>query len=174
MQVASRVAVLSLSLTLPTATWAEEKPAEPSAPAAPSVIIQADSEGFSLSSADKAFQLKLRGYLQVDGHFFASETDRPGSTTFLIRRARPIFDGTLFGALDFRLAPDFAGSTVVLFDAYSDFHPAKELRLRLGKFKPPVGLERLQTATAITFIERALPTTLVPNRDVGVQFACGL
>jgi hypothetical protein len=49
MQVASRVAVLSLCLTLPGATWAQEKPAEPSTPAAPPVIIKANSEGFSLS-----------------------------------------------------------------------------------------------------------------------------
>jgi phosphate-selective porin OprO/OprP len=169
MQIASRVAVLSLSLTLPGATWAQEKPAEPSAPATPSVIIKASSEGFSLSSPDKAFQLKLRGFLHVDGRFFASDADRPGATTFLIRRARPILDGTLFGDFDFRIAADFAGSTVVLFDAYGDFHPAKEVRLRVGKFKPSVGLERLQAATAIPFIERALPTNLVPNRDVGLQ-----
>ena len=32
-----------------------------------------------------------------------------------------------------------------------------------------MGLERLQSATALTFIERALPTQLVPNRDIGFQ-----
>jgi hypothetical protein len=29
----------------------------------------------------------------------------------------------------------------------------------------PVGLERLQSANAIMFIERAQPTDIVPNRD---------
>jgi phosphate-selective porin OprO/OprP len=38
-----------------------------------------------------------------------------------------------------------------------------------GKFKVPVGLERLVSATDIRFIERAFPTSLVPNRDLGVQ-----
>ncbi|MBJ6762472.1 porin [Myxococcaceae bacterium JPH2] len=139
----------------------------PEAP--PAVTVQAGADGFTLTSADKAFQLKLRGYLQTDGRFFASKADKPGSTTFLIRRARPIVEGTLFGAFDFRLMPDFGAGTVQLFDAYLDFHPAKEARLRAGKFKPPIGLERLQSATNTVFIERALPTDLVPNRDVGLQ-----
>ena len=38
-----------------------------------------------------------------------------------------------------------------------------------GKFKAPFGLERLQSATAMMFIERAFPTLLVPNRDLGVM-----
>ena len=39
-----------------------------------------------------------------------------------------------------------------------------------GKFKVPVGLERLLSATDLRFIERAFPTSLVPNRDLGLQF----
>ena len=39
----------------------------------------------------------------------------------------------------------------------------------MGKFKPGVGLERLQSATALSLVERALPTNLVPTRDIGVQ-----
>jgi hypothetical protein len=35
--------------------------------------------------------------------------------------------------------------------------------------KEPVGLERLQSGANLLFIERGLPTQLVPNRDVGVQ-----
>src|SRR5205823_3707158 len=37
------------------------------------------------------------------------------------------------------------------------------------KFKEPVGLERLQSGANLLFVERGLPTQLVPNRDVGVQ-----
>jgi len=35
--------------------------------------------------------------------------------------------------------------------------------------KEPVGLERLQSGRNLLFIERSLPTQLVPNRDVGAQ-----
>ena len=41
--------------------------------------------------------------------------------------------------------------------------------MRAGKFKPPIGYERLQSATDINFAERGLPTNLVPSRDVGLQ-----
>lgn len=167
MEGAARHAVL-LGLTLALPTLAQTP--QPEAPAAPpAVVIKASTEGFSLSSADKAFLLKLRGYVQADGRFFDSDTERPGTSTFLVRRARLSLEGTLFGALDFRLMPEFASGGPLLQDAYLDLHPLRELRLRAGRYKAPVGLERLQSATAITFIERALPTNLVPNRDVGLQ-----
>src|SRR5687767_14043930 len=65
--------------------------------------------------------------------------------------------------------PDFGGGAATLFDACIGLRPTPWLKLRAGQFKPPVGHERLQSATAILFPERALPTALVPSRDVGVQ-----
>jgi phosphate-selective porin OprO/OprP len=41
----------------------------------------------------------------------------------------------------------------------------------VGKFKPPVGLERLQADDDTSFIERAYPTLLVPSRDIGYQLS---
>src|SRR5262245_33944597 len=32
-------------------------------------VVKADNKGFSVTSADQAFQLKLRGYVQADGRF---------------------------------------------------------------------------------------------------------
>ena len=54
-------------------------------------------------------------------------------------------------------------------DAYLDTVFAPSFRLRVGKTKTPFGLERLQSVSNMLFFERALPTALVPNRDVGVQ-----
>ncbi len=150
---------------------AAPEPAKPAAPSAASsaVVVRASQEGFSLSSEDKAFLLKLRGYVHADGRFFTSDTDIRGSSTFVLRRARPLLEGTLFGSFDFRLLLDFGGGTATAQDAYVDYRYSKALRLRAGRYKVPVGLERLQSATAILFIERALPTNLVPNRDIGLQ-----
>ena len=132
-------------------------------------IFSAGKEGFALKSADGAFQLKLRGYLQADGRFFIDDDDPSLADTFLIRRARPIFEGTVFKIFDFRIMPDFGGGTTVLQDGYVDGRFLPELKLRVGKFKTPFGIERLQSATDIRFVERALPNNLVPNRDVGAQ-----
>ena len=38
-----------------------------------------------------------------------------------------------------------------------------------GKGKTPFGMERLHSASNLLFLERALPTALAPNRDIGVQ-----
>ena len=54
-------------------------------------------------------------------------------------------------------------------DAYVDtiFSPA--FRVRIGKGKTPFGMERLHPASNLLFFERAFPTAIAPNRDVGVQ-----
>jgi phosphate-selective porin OprO/OprP len=41
--------------------------------------------------------------------------------------------------------------------------------LLVGKFKPALSLERLQGDSDTTFLERAFPTYLASNRDVGIQ-----
>ncbi len=89
--------------------------------------------------------------------------------TFLIRRARPYLRARVGKYFEFYLNPDFGGGSLVLQDAYLDtvFSPA--FRLRIGKAKSPFGLERLQSSSNMLFYERALPTSIAPNRDVGVQ-----
>src|SRR4029077_7261079 len=41
--------------------------------------------------------------------------------------------------------------------------------IRAGKGKTPFGLERLHSASNLLFFERAAPTLLVPERDIGIQ-----
>jgi phosphate-selective porin OprO/OprP len=134
----------------------------------PSPIVGAGADGFYLRSPDKAFELKLRGYTQFDGRYF-SEEQGPYVDTWLFRRVRPILEGTLGNVVDFKIMPDFAGSQVVLQDVYANLRYFPMANLQVGKYKAPFGLERLQSATALMFAERALPTNLVPNRDLGLM-----
>jgi phosphate-selective porin OprO and OprP len=128
-------------------------------------------DGFSLKSADGKYVLKLRGYAHADGRFFPSDDAEAIGNSFFLRRARPILEATVGRYFEFRLMPDFAQGQTTLFDAYWEgkFNPA--FTLRAGKFKPPIGFERLQSATDITFAERGLPTNLAPSRDIGLQLA---
>jgi phosphate-selective porin OprO/OprP len=149
---------------------AERRRAADSAKAAPRApTLTAGPQGFALRSADGQFQMRLRGYVQSDGRFYYDDVRRPATGTFLLRRVRPIWEGTLYRNIDFRLMPDFGGGTATIYDAHIDVRIAPALAVRSGKFKPPIGLERLQSATDNAFIERAHPTNLVPNRDVGLQ-----
>src|SRR5439155_4227844 len=52
-----------------------------------------------------------------------------------------------------------------------ELHPRRWLRLRVGKFKSPVGLEWLQSDSNIVLLERSLASDLVPQRDLGVMLA---
>jgi phosphate-selective porin OprO/OprP len=131
----------------------------------------AGKDGFSLKSADGAFVLKLRGYVHFDGRFWQSDDKKPAIDTFTLRRVRPILEGTLYKIFDFRIMPDFGEGKTVLQDAYMEGRFSPLFRVRAGKFKEPVGLERLQSATDILFVERALPTNLVPNRDLGIMLS---
>jgi phosphate-selective porin OprO/OprP len=141
----------------------------PEKPAPSRTTIDAGRTGFSIQSADGSFRLRLRGLLHSDGRFYLDDSAGRGVDTFLLRRVRPIVESTVYGRFDVRITPDFGGGTAVLQDAYVDarLHPA--FKLRAGKFKPPFGIERLVSAAELTFIERALPTLLVPNRDVGLM-----
>src|ERR1700712_4172555 len=129
----------------------------------------AGKDGFFLRAADGNFVFRARGYVQLDGRFWVNDEQKPQVDTFLLRRVRPIFEGTVYKIFHFRVMPDFGGGTTVLQDAYLEARLNPAFRVRAGKFKPPVGLERLQSATDLLFVERALPTNLVPNRDLGVQ-----
>ena len=161
---------------------AQEKPAGPPAPAvaadqpaekpaekkAPPASASASADGFLIQSEGGDFRLQLRGYVQFDGRFFSGDKAALVSDTFLLRRVRPIVQGTVAKYFDFNITPDFGGGTAVLQDAYLDVHYSSKARLRLGKFKSPVGLERMQPDAVIHFVEFALTSALVPNRDVGV------
>jgi phosphate-selective porin OprO and OprP len=143
--------------------------AEASAPRS-TTTFQTDEGGFAVTSADRQYQVRFKGLLQIDGRrIFGDEALGNSVDTFLVRRARPILAGTVLGLTDFNFTPDFGNNTVALLDAYLDTHPFPWLRLRVGKFKPPVGLERLQADQDVTFIERGLTQNLSAQRDVGLE-----
>ena len=128
-----------------------------------------DSTGFRVISGDGRYSIRLRGYLQSDGRFFQHDVERPAAGALLLRRVRPVWEATVGSRIDFRLMPDFGEGKTTLYDAHMDIRLHRSLVVRTGKFKPPLGLERLQSATDLAFIERAHPNSLAPNRDVGIQ-----
>jgi len=137
-------------------------------------VVKASEKGFTVQSADGANNVKLRGLLHIDGRALLSEDDTIVDDQFLLRRVRPIVEGTVGGIYDFRFTPDFAQGRTVIQDAYVTGRFAPGFQLTAGKFKAPIGLERLQSASDIRFVERAYPTQLVTNRDIGLQVAGNL
>jgi phosphate-selective porin OprO/OprP len=136
-------------------------------------VVKASPKGFSFQSPDGQNVIKLRGTVHVDGRFF--ESDDPSATpltdTWQVTRLRPIIEGTVGGIYDFKFMPDFGQGKTVIQDAYVTARVLPQFQVTAGKFKAPVGLERLQSANDIRFVSRAFPTSLAPNRDIGLQVA---
>lgn len=176
MKIKSQLALLVLSGLLTTGRlYAETTPAQD----APQQTIEQRlailerkyelaQEDAAVKSKDAPVLPKVSGYVQADYRDFV---DDAGTFVdqFLIRRARLTIDGTLHKSTDYRFQVDFANNTTALLDAYAEFKARPYAKLRVGKFKSPISLERLQSDPVTIFSELSLVSNLVPNRDTGVQ-----
>ncbi len=152
----------------------QQETAATAATAAP--VVRAGGDRFSLASTNGANTIRFRAVLNVDNRLYSNDLApngsplAPGANGFLLRQVRPFIEGTLGGFVDYRIMPDFAGGRTVLQDGYIVARFKPWFAVTAGKFKSPLGLERLQGDTDTRFIERGLPDKLIPNRDIGLQF----
>ena len=136
--------------------------------------------GLVLTSPSSPFQLRFGAVVQIDYREFFDEPSPPpqsGVDTFLLRRIRPIFEGG-YEDFGFKIMPDFGNGsnttpttapTPQIFDAWIYWNPYTQFNARVGKMKAPLGLEELQEDVNLAFPERAFPSQLIPNRDIGLQ-----
>jgi phosphate-selective porin OprO/OprP len=155
-----RLAVLERKLELADEAAAAKAPTTP--------VVTVDEKGLGAKTPDGNFEIKLRGAVQLDQRSYFGD-DGLANDGFLFRLVRPGIEGSLGRLVAFKIVPEFAGDNASLVDAYVDlrFNPA--YTLRVGKFNSPVGLERLQSSSALAMMERSFPSELAPSRDIGVQ-----
>ena len=136
-------------------------------------VISADTKGFSIKNAKGDYELQFHALVQADARFYNGDNTgaTPGqlSDNFLLRRVEPTLSGSLGKYVGFLITPEFGGNSPTLLDFWGELRFDPAAYVRVGRFKEPVGLENLQSSAALTFIERALPTDLVPGRDIGIQ-----
>src|SRR5262249_25707884 len=135
----------------------------------PTKPVSSGSDGLVLQSAEGDYKVQIGMLLQADGQFAMSDSNRQVVNTFSIGRLRPYLRGRFSRRFEVYFAPDFAGGNLVVQDAYIDTIFAPAFRLRAGKSKTPFGLELLHSDSNLLFFNRALPTALVPNRDIGIE-----
>lgn len=158
-----RLAVLERKLEI------QDEAAKAAAASAPK--ITASATRFQIGSADGANFVRFRGTLFADNRAYAGDSAPESADTFLLRSVRPTIEGTFGGIYDFRITPDFGSGRSIIVDAYAAARFKPGFVVTAGKFKPSVGLERLASEPDLKFMERGLPTLLVPNRDLGVQLS---
>ena len=147
-------------------------------------IFDGGENGFKITSSNKEHQLRIGSSIQTDYRNFLGDNPPawiPGSPGWLggvgpdsifLRQARIILEGYVFNDIYFKLMPDFAQNSTtsnLIPDAFVDFAYQPKASLLVGKYKPSIGLERLQGDANTVFLERAFPTNLAPNRDMGLQ-----
>jgi phosphate-selective porin OprO/OprP len=158
-----RLAVLERKLEI------QQEAATAAAASAPK--ITANAQRFQIGSTDNSNFIRFRGTLFADNRAYAGDSAPETADTFLLRSVRPTFEGTFGGIYDFKLTPDFGSGRSIIVDAYAAARFKPGFIVTVGKFKPSVGLERLASEPDLRFMERGLPTLLVPNRDLGVQLS---
>lgn len=138
--------------------------------------VEVGKKGLVITSPDKKYQLDVHGVFQFDNRSFISTNNTTtGRSENLVRRARPIInfkagDTTLYFVPDFAGTASTANNTKIV-DAYAEHKLNNAVKIRAGKFKPPVGLEQLQSDPDTLFTERGYAASLTPTRDIGIQVA---
>lgn len=131
------------------------------------------TEQLAVIEEGDAYKFRLGTLLQPQGRFFLETPD--DTSTFLMRRARLILDGTVYRNFDFLFQVDLLASglnnstSTTVQDAWVNGKAWDWLQLRAGKMKSPIGIERWQSANARWFTDMITTTYIVPNRSIGAM-----
>lgn len=131
------------------------------------------SNGFKLTSPDKAFDLKFGGRIMADYTFVDADDALVGRTDgdgFEFRRARLFFSGTIYERFEFKAQYDFAGGEAEAKDIYIGLKNDWGT-VRFGHYKEYFSIEELTSSKYITFLERSLAVqAFAPSRNSGIGF----
>lgn len=138
-------------------------------PVKDSTMVAYDEDGLRVHSADGRRQLKVRGYIQMDGRLTFSDTSDAAPNTISLRRVRMIIDGTLNPWLAMRIGLDlYTPGASPSVDAFADITLTSHWWVRAGKQKTPYGWERYSPIGDQYFPERSIANSLTSSRDGGL------
>lgn len=134
--------------------------------------IQADAGGIWIRSADSSYGFRPRGIVRVGANWDLDDRNDATTDIFQLQTARLGFDVVLARIVEGKILLDISkGSSAALQDGYFDLKLAPWAVVRGGKFQVPLGWERFVSPSDLLFYDRALPSQIAPNRDVGVQLS---
>ena len=183
-EAARESAPLAASLEGPSAGLAAAPAAAVSAPPAPQARLEAPADpnsmraswnnGLQFDSADGNFQVRIGGRIHNDWAFFSSadaieNVVGPIQDGTEFRRTRLHVDGQIHRNVNFRAEYDFAGGLAVRDVSVGVSELPGVGNVRVGHFKEPFSLEEITSDNYITFLERSLPNTFAPSRNIGIM-----
>jgi phosphate-selective porin OprO and OprP len=160
-------------------------------------LLSFEHNYLDISTPDGKFVFKLGGVVQADDRNYfkpatayddylplgstpypelgaTGATANKSSDTFLDRKVRLDLWAVFDQLVGLRYQGEFGATGYAVQDAYAFIKADPAFQFQAGQFKTPIGLERLQNDTDTLFAERALPTDLVPNRDLGFELTGNL
>ncbi|MCC5793234.1 MAG: hypothetical protein JJT85_00680 [Chromatiales bacterium] len=131
--------------------------------------VSMDRGLLAVESVDGEFAFRLGGRIHFDANWYDDPDGFDFGSGSQLRRAWLELDGRLWRHWEWKFAYNFADSGRSGFqDLLLDYTGLPNTTLRLGHFKEPLGLELLAASNHLTFMERALPTALLPSRSIGL------
>ena len=121
--------------------------------------------GYSLASLDGEHSLKFGGRIMYDYATWNTGDNSFSSTEF--RRVRLFNSGKVYNSVKYKMEFDFSGEAVSFKDVYMEAYIPYVGNFKVGHFKEPFRLEALTSSKYITFMERALPISFSPERNIG-------
>lgn len=137
-------------------------------------VVGLENGRLSVTSADGAFSLALRGTVQFDTAYFAQGRNPPGvdlnsGTNF--RRAQFGFVGTLWHDWAYNFTYDFGGNGVeqrgYLYRAYIEYDGLKPVGIRAGAFSAYDSVEDATGGANLALMERPTAVTIARSIAAG-------
>jgi phosphate-selective porin OprO/OprP len=124
--------------------------------------------GFAPAQAEMT--MELGGRIDAIYTYYDEDNVDLGSGTEF-RRVRLFAQGDIADDWQYKSQIDFAGNDASLKDAYIRYTGWDFARITVGQFKQEQSLEALTSSKYITFIEKAMVTSLYPDRRIALGMA---
>jgi phosphate-selective porin OprO/OprP len=118
--------------------------------------------------AQAEMTMELGGRIDAIYTYYKKDNIDMGSGTEF-RRVRLFVQGDIGDNWGYKWQIDWAGNSTSIKDMYIQYMGWDFANLKIGQFKQEQSLEAMTSAKYITFVEKAMVTTLYPDRHIAVQ-----
>lgn len=134
------------------------------------IVVMSSATYLNAQNSDK--EIKFGGRIMCDMAVWENTTDEKSTAGTEFRRVRLYSSGIISQNVEYKLQLDFANKDVSWKDIFIQLNklPLTKGSLRIGHFKEPLRLEVLTSSKYITFMERSLSNTFLPERNSGVMY----
>jgi Phosphate-selective porin len=131
-------------------------------------VLASFKDGITFEDGSGNWKMAINGRVQADYRQFSPDED--AADTFSLRRARLGATMTFYKDYAVRVEGEYSGSSTSLTYAYLDINTLPKAKIRIGQFKPTLGLERTMSTNFLDFQERSMADALLGSSyDRGIM-----